>query len=62
MCVCVCVCVCVSLYMCVCVCVCYSVQLNRSEELFRLDQQSLNYEHLSFPGKELNVTDITEQL
>ena len=24
-------------------------------------QKSFNYEHLNFPGKELNVTDITEQ-
>ena len=25
------------------------------------EQKSFNYEHLNFPGKELNVTDITEQ-
>ena len=24
-------------------------------------QKSFNYEHLNFPGKELNVTNITEQ-
>ena len=24
-------------------------------------KKSFNYEHLNFPGKELNVTDITEQ-
>ena len=24
-------------------------------------QKSFNYEHLNYPGKELNVTDITEQ-
>ena len=24
-------------------------------------KKSFNYEHLSLPGKELNVTDITEQ-
>ena len=24
-------------------------------------QKSFNYEHLNFPGKELNITDITEQ-
>ena len=24
-------------------------------------QKSFNYEHLNFPGKELNVTDIPEQ-
>ena len=34
----------------------YSVQLNRSQ-----DKKSFNYEHLNFPGEELNVTDITEQ-
>ena len=24
-------------------------------------KKTFNYEHLNFPGKELNVTDITEQ-
>ena len=47
-------CVCV----CVCVCVYYLVQLNRSWELFHQDKNS---EYLNFPGKELNVTDNTEQ-
>ena len=37
----------------------YSVQLNLSWEKFRQDKKSFNYEHLNFPGKELNVTDIT---
>ena len=46
---------------CVCVCVCYSVQLNRSREWFCQDKKSFNYEHLNFPGKELTVTDTTEQ-
>ena len=39
----------------------YSVLLNRSREWFCQDKKSFNYEHLNFPGKELNVTDITEQ-
>ena len=26
-----------------------------------LEQKTFNSEHLNFPGKELNVTDITEQ-
>ena len=49
--------------MCVCVYVCvyYSVQLNRSREQLHQDKKSFNYKHLNFPGKELNVTDITEQ-
>ena len=34
----------------------YSVQLNRSREYFCQYQKSFNYEHLNFPGKELNVT------
>ena len=38
-----------------------SVQLNQSQEQFRQDKKPFNYEHLNFPGKELNVTDITEQ-
>ena len=39
----------------------YSVQLNRGREIFRQDKKSFKYEHLNFPGQELNVTDITEQ-
>ena len=39
----------------------YSVQLNQSWEEFHQDKKTLNSEHLNFPGKELNVTDITEQ-
>ena len=27
----------------------------------QLQQKTFNREHLNFPGKELNVTDITEQ-
>ena len=61
MCVCVCVCVCVCACVYMCVSMCYSVQLNRSRELFRQDKKSFNYEHLNFPGKELNFTDITKQ-
>ena len=38
-----------------CVCVYYSVQLNGSQD------KIFNYEHLNFPGKELNVTDIIVQ-
>ena len=51
------------IYMCVCVCVFvyYSVQLNRSWEEFHQDKKIFNSEHLNFPGKELNVSDITEQ-
>ena len=43
------------IYMYVCVGVYYSVQLNRSRQWFRQDKKSFNYEHLNFPGKELNV-------
>ena len=43
------------------VCMYYSVQLNRSWEEFHQDKKTFNSEHLNFPGKELNVTDITEQ-
>ena len=39
----------------------YSVQLNWSQEYFRQDKKSFNYQHLNFPGKELNITDITKQ-
>ena len=54
-------CVCVSVRMSACVLVYYSAQLNRSREYFRQDKKPFNYEDLNFPGKELNVTDITEQ-
>ena len=49
--------------MCVCVCVYYLVQLNRSWGVIPSGQKkkTFNSEHLNFPGKELNVTDITEQ-
>ena len=30
-------------------------------EIIPSGQKSFNYEHLNFPSKELNVTDITEQ-
>ena len=39
----------------------YSVQLNQSWEQFHPDRKTFNSEHLNFPVKELNVTDITEQ-
>ena len=39
----------------------YSVPLNRNWEEFHQDKKTFNGEHLHFPGKELNVTDITEQ-
>ena len=39
----------------------YSVQLNRSWEEFHQDKKTFNSEDLNFPGKELKVTDITEQ-
>ena len=50
------------IYMCVCVCVCIiqSSQTgvgNNSVRTIKL----FNYEHLNLPGKEFNVTDITEQ-
>ena len=48
------------------VCVYYSVQLNRSwEEIHQAkkkQKKTFNSEHLNFSGKELNVTDITEEL
>ena len=49
------------IYVCVCVCEYYSVPLNRSWEEFCQDKKTFNSEHLNFPGKVLNVTDITEQ-
>ena len=39
----------------------YLVQLNRSWEEIHQDKKAFNSDHLIFPGKELNVTDITEQ-
>ena len=39
----------------------YSVLLNWSWEEFHQDKKTFNRERLNFPGKELNVTDITEQ-
>ena len=59
MCVCVCVCVCA----CVCVCVCVFFRPVKPE-MGIIPSERLNYsnfEHLNLPGKELNVTDITEQ-
>ena len=38
----------------------YSVQLTQNWEEFHQDKKTFNSEHLNFPGKELNVTDITE--
>ena len=50
-------------YMCVCVYVYlyiiyYSVQLNWSWKYFHQDKKPFNSEHLNFPGKELNVTEL----
>ena len=39
----------------------YIYIVNWSWEQFHLDKKTFNSEHLNFPGKELNVTDITEQ-
>ena len=46
--------------MCVCVCV-FSPVKQESGIIPSGQKKSFNYEHLNFPGKELNVTDITEQ-
>ena len=50
--------------MCVCVCVCVCVlfsPVKPESGIIPSGQKSLICEHLNFPGKELNVTDITEQ-
>ena len=54
--------------MCVCVCVCVCVRtrvlfspVKPASEIISSRQKSYNYEHLNFPGKELNLTDIAEQ-
>ena len=50
--------------MCVCVCVCVCVLFGPVKlelGVIPLGQKTFNSEHLNFPGKELNVTDITEQ-
>ncbi len=36
-------------------------ELNLCGSVHFQDKKSFNYEHLNFSGKELNVTDITEQ-
>ena len=48
--------------MCVCVCVCVCVSFSPVKlELGMIPSGQLNYSTLNLPGKELNVTDITEQ-
>ena len=49
--------------MCVCVCVFVVIQSSQTGvgNNFVRTIKSFNNEHLNFPGKELNVTDITEQ-
>ena len=51
--------ICIYIYVCVCVCLFGPVKLESG--IIPSGQKSFNYEHLNFPGKELNVTDITEQ-
>ena len=51
------------IYMCVCVCVCVCVALFGPVKpelgVILSGKKPFNSEHLNFPGKELNVTDIT---
>ena len=50
------------MHVCVCVCVCVLFGPVKPESgIIPSGQKTFNYEHLNFPGKELNVTDITEQ-
>ena len=49
-------CVCV----CVCVCIIHASKTGVGNNSVRT-KKSFNYEHLNFPGKELNETDISEQ-
>ena len=42
-------------------CVSFSPVKLESGIILSGQKKSFNYEHLNFPGKELNVTDITEQ-
>ena len=51
-----CVCVCV----CVCVCALFGPVRLQWGVIPSGQKKSFNGEHLNFPGKELNVTDITE--
>ena len=51
--------------MCVCVCVCVCVLIGPVKPELGVippgQKKTFNSEHLNFPGKEFNVTDITEQ-
>ena len=50
------------IYVCVCVCVCVLFGPVKPESgIIPSEKNSFKYEHLNFPGKELTVTDITEQ-
>ena len=50
------------MYVCMYVCmyVLFCLVKPESEIIPPGQKKSFNYEHLNFPGKELNVTDITE--
>ena len=51
------------IYVCVCMCVCLLFSPVKPElgVIPSGQKKPFNSEHLNFPGKELNVTDITEQ-
>ena len=51
------------IYMCVCVCVCVLLGPVKPElgVIPSGQKKTFNGEYLNFPGKELNVTDITDQ-
>ena len=48
-------------YVCVCVCVLFSSVKPELGGIPSGQKKTFNSEHLNFPGKELSVTDITEQ-
>ena len=49
------------MYMCVCVYILFSPDKPESGIIRRGTVKLFNYKHLNLPGKELNVTDFTEQ-
>ena len=57
----VCVCVCLYIYVCVCVCVLFGPVKLELGVIPSGQKKTFNSEHLNFPSKELNVTDVTEQ-
>ena len=48
------------IYMCVCVCITLSNLTGVGNNSVRTIK-SFNYEHLNFPGKKFNITDIADQ-